>query len=241
MNAKIARLDLAPADPRIEDYLAGRLDAASEQRFELEMIASTELQAQVRDAYALRELVRSQSGQLTPSQGRPSPRPRIYPALAMAAGLGALVVGIPAAWWTQQQTRAQEQLSTELGALRQQIDALGQVQLGLPVIHLGPLRSLQDESAPLLRKRPDVGWVRLSISTELLADAPVTSRQLSLVGPTGVSMPLAGGEQWSLDGGDYSLLLPLARLQPGSYRLVVETVGSSTLSLPFEVLAEQAE
>ncbi len=237
MNAKIARLDLAPADPRIEEYLAGRLDAASLQRFELDMIASLELQAQVRDAYALRELVRSQPArQELPRRAQHTRLP-----LALAAGLGALAAGIPGAWWAHYQLRAHSQLSTEVGMLQQQLNALGRVQLGIPVIHLGPLRSLQDEAAPLLRKRHDIAWVRLSISTELLGDMPVASRQLSLVGPAGEATVLAGGGTWSLDGPDASVLLPLARLQPGTYRLMVDADGAPARAFPFEVLAEQVD
>ncbi len=237
MNAKIARLDLAPPDPRIEDYLAGRLDATSLQRFELDMIASLELQAQVRDAYALRELVRSQPGQLE----LPRRAQHVRLPLALAAGLGALAAGIPGAWWAHYQLQAQSQLSTEVGVLQQQLDALGQVQVGLPVIHLGPLRSLQDEAVPLLRKRHDVAWVQLSIPPGLLGDMPMASRRLSLLGPAGHVMELTGSGSWSVDESDGSVLLPLTRLQPGTYRLLVEADGASALAFPFEVLAEQVD
>jgi hypothetical protein len=121
--------------------------------------------------------------------------------------------------------------------LQQQIEVLGKVQLGLPVVHLGPLRSLQDASAPLLRQTPDVAWVKLSIAADLLAAAAPGSRQLRLLGPDGKTTELAG--QWTMEGADYSVLLPLARMDTGSYRLLVEGGGQPALAFPFEVIAEE--
>jgi hypothetical protein len=139
------------------------------------------------------------------------------------------------AWWAQQNLRGEALLADQVGQLQAQIAGLGQPQLGVPVVHLGPLRSLEQSSAPVLRQQPGVNWVRLSVDAALLDDAAVDSDQLALLGPAGSDPWELSGEHWTVEDGQYSLLLPLARLQPGLWQLQVERQGRSSLSFPFEV------
>jgi anti-sigma factor RsiW len=88
---------LSPSDEsRIQEYLAGRLDATEAERFEERMFTDDELGAEVQSALEIRAATLNAG--VKRRTGRPPPR-RMLLALAVAAGTGALAVGIT---WLQQ-------------------------------------------------------------------------------------------------------------------------------------------
>ena len=83
---------MPPSDEsRIQDYLAGRLDAAEAERFEERMFADDGLAAEVQRALEIRA-----STSLAAAKARRGPPRRAWMAFAAAAGVAALGVGV--AW-----------------------------------------------------------------------------------------------------------------------------------------------
>jgi anti-sigma factor RsiW len=80
---------------RLQDYLAGRLDAAEAERFEERMFADDALAAEVQRALE----VRSATAQAAAQRAAASPPRRVLYALAIAASAAALAVGVI---WLQQ-------------------------------------------------------------------------------------------------------------------------------------------
>ena len=80
---------------RIQDYLAGRLDAAAAERFEQRMFEDDALAAEVETALEIRAATPAQAATRRPS----GPARRVWYALAVAAGAAVLAVGIV---WLQQ-------------------------------------------------------------------------------------------------------------------------------------------
>jgi len=82
-------------ESRIQDYLAGRLDAAAAERFEQRMFEDDALAAEVQGALEIRAATPAQAAARRPS----GPPRRGWYALAAAAGAAVLAVGIV---WLQQ-------------------------------------------------------------------------------------------------------------------------------------------
>ena len=85
----------AAEESRIQDYLAGRLDAAAAERFEQRMFEDDALAAEVETALEIRAAAAAQAATRRPS----GPAGRVGYALAVAAGAAVLAVGIV---WLQQ-------------------------------------------------------------------------------------------------------------------------------------------
>lgn len=233
MNTSSSQSSQSSVDPRVDDYLTNRLDPTQLQQFELELIGSPSLQAQLRQAYVLQQLLHEQAQALPRSKHRHHPL-----ALALAAGLGALAVGLPAAWWMQRSQSAQLALAQSHAELEQRLRGLASVQLGLPSLRLGNTRSNGDQSLPLLRQSEAWRWVRLTVPADIVDIQPGADLQLRLEGP-GAEVNWQGhGADWQLEGNEYVLLLPLVNLSPGRHELVLQQPGHEAQRLAFEVGAE---
>lgn len=233
MNTSSSHSRAASVDPRVDDYLANRLDPTQLQQFELELIGSPSLQAQLREAYVLQQLLREQAPALPQSKHRHHPL-----ALALAAGIGALAVGMPAAWWMQRSHSAQVALAQSHTELEQRLRGLATVQVGLPSLRLGNTRSNGNQNLPLLRQSQAWRWVRLTVPADIVDIRPDAELQLRLEGPDAEVSWQGHGGDWQLEGGEYVLLLPLGNLSPGQHQLVLQQPGLEPERLAFEVSAE---
>ena len=233
---KITRNAAATApDPRVEAYLANQLDESALRRFELELIGSTELQAQVRDAYVLQELLRD-AGPAGLSVAEPR-RSAAGWAMALAAGLGAVAVGLPSAWWVQQSGQVQSALAEQHADLQRRYDRLAGVQLGLPSLRLGVSRSLPDESLPILRQSPDHLWVRVVVPASVNVESEL---KVSLLDPAGQLLWQGEDRGERIGGGEYALLLPLGGLQPGRHELLFQSGAGEYTRYGFEVAGSES-
>jgi anti-sigma factor RsiW len=113
---------------RIQDYLAGRLDAAAAERFEQRLFEDDALAAEVQSALEIRAATATQAAAARRPGGPPR---RVWYALAVAASAAALAIGIV---WQQQpppdvfrgvEQRMGLEIEVEGAALRARWQAVG--------------------------------------------------------------------------------------------------------------------